>query len=81
MNKSGDAVARVIKKQKAAEMLVVVHDELDLPLGRAKFHLIKAQADTEVLSLFAKPLARKVLSEFRPEFLHQQLPVNSKADW
>lgn len=36
MNKSGNAVARFIKSKKAAESLVVVHDDLDIPLGRLK---------------------------------------------
>ncbi len=36
MNKSGNAVARFVKSVKAAECLVVVHDDLDLPLGRFK---------------------------------------------
>lgn len=36
MNKSGNAVARFVKSVKAAERLVVVHDDLDLPLGRFK---------------------------------------------
>lgn len=36
MNKSGGAVARFVKSKKAAEQLVVIHDDLDLPLGRFK---------------------------------------------
>lgn len=36
MNKSGNAVARFVKSKKAAEDLVVIHDDLDLPLGRFK---------------------------------------------
>ena len=36
MNKSGDAVKPLIKNPKAAETLVVVHDDLDLPLGKIK---------------------------------------------
>lgn len=36
MNKSGAAVAKFVKSKKAAETLVVIHDELDLPLGRIK---------------------------------------------
>lgn len=42
MNKSGSAVAKFVKSKKAAEMLVVVHDELDLPLGRAKISFNKS---------------------------------------
>src|SRR6185436_8128053 len=42
MNKSGSAVARFVKSKKAAETLVVVHDELDLPLGRIKMSFNKS---------------------------------------
>jgi len=33
MNKSGSAVARYVKSVKAAKELIVVHDDIDLPLG------------------------------------------------
>ncbi|MDP3645764.1 MAG: aminoacyl-tRNA hydrolase [bacterium] len=36
MNKSGLAVAKLVKTPKAAERLVVVYDDLDLPLGTMK---------------------------------------------
>ncbi|MBI4136192.1 MAG: aminoacyl-tRNA hydrolase [Candidatus Vogelbacteria bacterium] len=36
MNKSGEAAAKIIKSKKAASSLIVIHDDLDLPLGRFK---------------------------------------------
>jgi PTH1 family peptidyl-tRNA hydrolase len=36
MNKSGLAVGKVIKSMRAAEKLIVIHDDLDLPLGTFK---------------------------------------------
>lgn len=36
MNNSGKSVAPVIKSKKAAGNLIVVHDDLDLPLGKFK---------------------------------------------
>ncbi len=36
MNHSGKAVAKVVKSKKAAEKLIVVYDDLDLPLGAFK---------------------------------------------
>ncbi|MCR4281064.1 MAG: aminoacyl-tRNA hydrolase [Candidatus Kaiserbacteria bacterium] len=36
MNKSGSAVAKLVKNPKGAERLVVVYDDLDLPLGTMK---------------------------------------------
>ncbi|HEY6020064.1 MAG TPA: aminoacyl-tRNA hydrolase [Candidatus Paceibacterota bacterium] len=36
MNNSGVSVKKVIKSKKDAEKLIVVHDDLDLPLGKIK---------------------------------------------
>ena len=36
MNNSGAAIKKLVGSKKALERLVVVHDELDLPLGRVK---------------------------------------------
>lgn len=36
MNKSGNSVKSIITSKKRAENLIVVHDDLDLPLGRFK---------------------------------------------
>src|SRR3989338_1401672 len=36
MNNSGGPIKKLIASKKAAEQLIVVHDELDLPLGRVK---------------------------------------------
>jgi PTH1 family peptidyl-tRNA hydrolase len=42
MNKSGDAVKSLVKNKKQAETLVVVHDDLDLPLGKIKISFNKS---------------------------------------
>ncbi len=36
MNKSGVSIAPLVKSKKAAESLVVIHDDLDIPLGSMK---------------------------------------------
>lgn len=36
MNNSGGPIKKLITSKKAAEQLIVLHDELDLPLGRVK---------------------------------------------
>lgn len=41
MNKSGESVKSLIKSKKTAETLVVVHDDLDLPLGKIKISFNK----------------------------------------
>lgn len=42
MNKSGDAVGGLIKNKKAAERLVVIHDDLDIPFGSYKISFNKS---------------------------------------
>lgn len=42
MNKSGAAVAAFVKSAKAAKDLIVVHDDLDIALGRAKISFNKS---------------------------------------
>ncbi len=42
MNKSGESVKSLIKSKKAAETLVVIHDDLDLPLGKMKVSFNKS---------------------------------------
>lgn len=42
MNKSGEAIKSLIKSKKAAETLVVIHDDLDLPLGKIKISFNKS---------------------------------------
>jgi peptidyl-tRNA hydrolase, PTH1 family len=36
MNKSGDAIIKKVKTKKAAQNLIVIHDDMDLPLGKTK---------------------------------------------
>ena len=42
MNKSGLSVGPLVKSKKAAETLLVVHDELDIPLGTMKLSFNKS---------------------------------------
>jgi len=44
MNNSGNAVAKFINSKKKAERLIVVHDDLDLALGRFKISFAKHSA-------------------------------------
>lgn len=42
MNKSGEAVRKFVASKKAAEKLIVVHDDIDLPLGSFKISFNKS---------------------------------------
>ena len=42
MNKSGNAIGPIVKSKKAAETLVVVHDDRDIPFGKMKISFNKS---------------------------------------
>lgn len=42
MNKSGDALRSLVKSKKAAETLVVIHDDMDIPFGKIKLSFNKS---------------------------------------
>jgi len=42
MNKSGESVKSLVKSKKVSEGLVVIHDDLDLPLGKIKISFNKS---------------------------------------
>lgn len=42
MNKSGNAVGKLVKSKKAAETMVVIHDDLDIPFGKMKMSFNKS---------------------------------------
>lgn len=54
MNNSGKAVGKIIKSKKAAENLIVVHDDLDLPLGTIKISFNKGVGGHRGLNSVAK---------------------------
>lgn len=56
MNNSGKAVAKFIKSKKAAQTLIVVHDELDLPLGSLKISYDKSAGGHRGVASIVKAL-------------------------
>lgn len=54
MNNSGKAVAKIIKSKKAAENLIVIHDDLDLSLGTLKISFNKGVGGHRGLNSVAK---------------------------
>lgn len=65
MNKSGAAVGKFVKSKKAAEMLVVVHDELDLPLGRGKISFNKSSGGHRGVESIAKAVGTEAFVRIR----------------
>jgi peptidyl-tRNA hydrolase, PTH1 family len=54
MNNSGKAVAKIIKSKKAAQNLIVVHDDIDLPIGTMKISYNKGVGGHRGLDSVAK---------------------------
>lgn len=59
MNKSGVAVAKFVKSVKAAERLVVVYDDLDLPLGTMKLSFDRGSGGHKGIESIARTLKTK----------------------
>jgi PTH1 family peptidyl-tRNA hydrolase len=65
MNKSGAAVSKFVKSKKATDMLVVVHDELDLPLGRAKISFNKSSGGHKGVESISKAVGTEAFVRVR----------------
>jgi len=69
MNKSGSAVSKYVKSAKAAHNLVVVYDDLDLPLGKIKISYARSSGGHNGL----KSVARAVKTD---EFIRVRIGVS-----
>ena len=59
MNKSGSAVTNFIKSVRAAEKLVVVYDDLDLPLGAMKISFDRGSGGHKGIESIARAIKTK----------------------
>ncbi len=65
MNHSGRAVAKIIKSQKAAKNLLVIHDDLDLPLGTLKLSFNRGAAGHRGVESIVKALKTQGFGRLR----------------
>src|SRR3989338_6985009 len=65
MNKSGAAVSKFVKSAKAAERLVVVYDDLDLPLGSLKISYDRGSGGHKGIESIARALKTKKFYRIR----------------
>ncbi len=65
MNKSGLAAARYVKSVKAAEQLIVVYDDLDLPIGRIKISFDRGSGGHKGIESIARSLKTKKFVRIR----------------
>jgi len=65
MNKSGSDVRKYIKSVKAAEQLVILHDDLDLPLGTVKISYGRGSAGHKGVQSVESAIKTKNYIRFR----------------
>lgn len=71
MNKSGTAVAKVVKSKKAAAKLVVIYDDLDLPVGTMKISFNRGSGGHKGLESIIRALKTK-------EFIRIRIGIGKK---
>jgi len=65
MNKSGAAAAKYVKSMKAAEHMIVVHDDLDLPLGSIKLSFNRGSGGHKGVESIARAVKTKKFTRIR----------------
>lgn len=65
MNKSGAAVTKFVKTQKAAERMVVIYDDLDLPLGSLKLSFNRGSGGHRGVESIMKAVKTKKFTRVR----------------
>jgi len=65
MNKSGAAVIKFVKSQKAAERMVIIYDDLDLPLGGLKLSFNRGSGGHRGVESIMKAVKTKKFTRVR----------------
>ena len=65
MNKSGFTIAQLVKNQKAADRLVVIYDDFNLPLGRIKISYKRSSGGHNGLESIIKSLKTEAFVRIR----------------
>jgi len=65
MNHSGKAVAKIIKSKKAAQNLIVVYDDIDLPLGTMKISYNRGDGGHNGLASVVKAVKTREFTRIR----------------
>lgn len=65
MNKSGESVVKFVKSKKAAEQLIVVYDDLDLPLGGMKISFNRSSGGHRGLESIIRSLKTEAFVRIR----------------
>ncbi len=78
MNKSGNAVAKLIRPKKELRELVVIHDDLDLPVGRVKISFGKNSGGHKGVESVMRALRTKQFVRIRIGICPKKKPSTEK---
>ena len=73
MNRIGGAVAKIVKSKKGAQKLIVIYDDLDLPLGTLKISYNRSSGGHKGVESIIRALKTK-------EFIRIRIGIGKKAD-
>ena len=73
MNKSGQAVAKIVKSKKVAHKLIIIYDDLDLGLGTLKISYNRSSGGHKGLESIIRALKTK-------EFIRIRIGIGKKGD-
>lgn len=79
MNKSGETVSKIIKNKKAVGDLMVIHDDLDLPLGRFKISFNRGAGGHRGVQSIVKALKTEAFARIRVGISPKKKPAGEKA--
>lgn len=73
MNKSGSGVAKAVKSKKAAQKLIVIYDDLDLPLGAMRVSYNRGSGGHKGVESIERALKTR-------EFIRIRIGIGKKGD-
>ncbi len=79
MNKSGSALARLVKSKKSAEKLVVIYDDFQLPIGRIKISFNRSSGGHNGLESIIKALGTEGFIRIRIGTAAENAKGNAKV--
>ena len=65
MNKSGSSVAYLVKSKRAAEALVIIYDDLDMPLGKLKISFNRSSGGHKGLESIIRAVKTEAFARLR----------------
>jgi PTH1 family peptidyl-tRNA hydrolase len=79
MNKSGSAIKYLVKSQKAAEKLVVIYDDFQLPIGRIKISFNRSSGGHNGLESVIKVVKTEAFIRIRVGTAAENAKGNAKV--